>query len=126
MKTFVILSFLLLFFGMGNAQDSLTVSMDDWKFIQKTTQELETALDDCDTLNVKYEKRMSLFQMQVAELEQSNIMCDSIFVAKDKQLEMRKEQISLLNHKIQKQELELIVTRTGGIIIAVVAILLLK
>ena len=108
------------------AQDSIKVDLDDWKFIQKTTQELETALDDCDTLNVMYENRMSLFQMQVAELEQSNIMCDSIFVAKDKQLEMRKEQISLLNYKIQKQELELIVTRTGGIIIAVVAILLLK
>jgi len=126
MKKFVILFMTILITTSAFAQDSIKVDLDDWKFIQKTTQELETALDDCDTLNVMYENRMSLFQMQVAELEQSNIMCDSIFVAKDKQLEMRKEQISLLNYKIQKQELELIVTRTGGIIIAVVAILLLK
>jgi len=126
MKKFVILFMTILITTSAFAQDSIKVDLDDWKFIQKTTQELETALDDCDTLNVMYENRMSLFQMQVAELEQSNIMCDSIFVAKDKQLEMRKDQITLLNHKIQKQELELIVTRTGGIIIAVVAILLLK
>ena len=126
MKTFVILSFLLLFLGMGNAQDSLTVSVDDWKFIQETTQELETALDDCDTLNVMYEKRMSLFQMENHDLQQANLLCDSIVIGKDQQLNWRQEQIDLLNRKIQKQELELWITRGGGLIIAVAAILLLK
>ena len=126
MKTFVILTFLLLFVGMGNGQDSLKVSLDDWKFIQETTQELGTALDECDTLNVMYEKRMSLFQMQVMNLEQANILCDSIFVAKDKQLEMRQEQLDLLNRKIQKQKVELWITRGGGLLIVVAAVLLLK
>jgi len=126
MKTFVILTFLLLFLEMGNAQDSLTVSVDDWKFIQETTQELEKALDDCDTLNVMYEKRMSIFQMEVGELRQANFLCDTILVAKDTQLEIRKHQIDLLNHKIQKQKLELWITRGGGLIVVVAVILLLK
>jgi len=126
MKTFVILTFLLLFLEMGNAQDSLTVSVDDWKFIQETTQELEKALDDCDTLNVMYEKRMSIFQMEVGELRQANFLCDTILVAKDSQLEIRKHQIDLLNRKIQKQKLELWITRGGGLIVVVAVILLLK
>jgi len=126
MKTFVILTFLLLFLEMGNAQDSLTVSVDDWKFIQETTQELEKALDDCDTLNVMYEKRMSIFQMEVGELRQANFLCDTILVAKDSQLEIRKHQIDLLNRKIQKQKLELWITRGGGLLVVVAAVLLLK
>ena len=126
MKTVVILAFLLLFIGMGNIQDSIKVDLDDWKFIQKTTQELETALDDCDTLNVMYENRMSLFQMEVSDLTQANTLCDSIVGGKDAQLNWRQEQIDLLNKKIQKQKLELWVTRGGGLLLVVAAVLLLK
>jgi len=106
--------------------DSLKVAKEDWNYIQETTKELEQALDDCDTLNTMYEQRMSLFQMEVSDLTQANMLCDSIVTKKDEQLEMRKEQIALLNRKIQKQNLELWVTRGGGLILVVAAVLLLK
>ena len=93
------------------AQDSITVDLDDWKFIQKTTQELDSALVECDTLSVMYEQRMSLFQ---------------ITTAKDEQLEMREEQIALLNHKINKQKMEIWMERGGGLLLIVAALLLLK
>jgi hypothetical protein len=126
MKTFVIFLMAILITSASFAQDSLKVAVDDWKFIQETTKELETALDNCDTLNIMYEKRMSLFQMQVADLEQANTLCDSIVIGKDQQLEWRQEQIALLNQKIQKQKLELWVTRGGGLLLVVAAVLLLK
>jgi hypothetical protein len=126
MKTFVILFMTIFIMSTAFAQDSIKIAMDDWKFIQKTTQELGTALDDCDTLNVMYEKRMSLFQMEVSDLRMSNILCDSIVVGKTSQLEMRKEQIALLNRKIQKQKVELWITRGGGLLLVAAAILLLK
>jgi len=126
MKTFVILFMTIFIMNTAFAQDSVTVAKEDWKFIQETTQELEKALDDCDTLNVMYEKRMSIFQMEVGELRQANFLCDTILVAKDTQLEIRKHQIDLLNHKIQKQKLELWITRGGGLIVVVAVILLLK
>ena len=126
MKTFVILFMTIFIMSAAFAQDSLIVSIEDWKFIQETTQELEQALDDCDTLNVLYEKRMSLFQSEVYDLRMGNILCDSIVVAKDSQLEMRKQQIDLLNQKIKKQKVELWLTRGTGIIVVIVAILLLK
>ena len=108
------------------AQDSITVDLDDWKFIQNTTQELDSALAECDTLSVMYEQRMSLFQMQVSDLEQASVICDSITTAKDAQLEMRKEQIALLNHKINKQKMEIWMERGGGLLLIVAALLLLK
>jgi hypothetical protein len=126
MKKFVILFMTIFIMSTAFAQDSIKVAKDDWKFIQETTQELEKALDDCDTLNVMYEKRVSLFQSEVGDLRQANILCDSIKTAKDEQLEMRKEQIALLNQKIKKQNLELWVTRGGGLILVVAAVLLLK
>ena len=126
MKICVIFLMAILITTSVFAQDSIKIAMDDWKFIQKTTQELETALDDCDTLNVMYEKRMSLFQTEVSDLRMSNILCDSIVVGKTSQLKMREEQIALLNRKIQKQKVELWITRGGGLLLVAAAILLLK
>ena len=128
MKTFVIFLFLLLFVGISNAQDdSLKVAVEDWNFIQETTKELETALDDCDTLNVMYEKRISLFQSEVSNLRMANLTCDTMLTKREEQLAMRKEQIDLLNRKIQKQKIELWATRSvGTIAIIVAAVLILK
>ena len=126
MKTLVILFMAIFITSVGFAQDSLKVAKEDWKFIQETTQELEQALDDCDTLNILYERRMSLFQSEVFDLRQANILCDSIKVAKDLQLELRKKQIALLNKKIKKQNLELWITRSGGFILVIATVLLLK
>ena len=69
---------------------------------------------------------MSLFQSEVYDLRMGNILCDSIVVAKDSQLDMRKQQIDLLNQKIKKQKVELWLTRGGGVILVIVAVLLLK
>lgn len=126
MKLLVTFISIILIGSLAFAQDSIKVDLDDWKFIQKTTQELETALDDCDTLNVMYENRMSLFQMEVSDLEQANLLCDSLVVGKDQQLGWRQDQIDLLNRKIQKQKVELWVTRGGGLLLVVAAVLLLK
>ena len=77
MKTFVILTFLLLYMRIGFAQDSLMIAKEDWNYIKTTTLELDSALTECNELNKLYEGRMSEFQLQVYSLLLSAFLLDN-------------------------------------------------
>ncbi len=121
-KFFVILFSAILIMSSAIAQDSLRVSVEEWKFIEKTYLETDSALVDCESLNKLYENRMTLFQMQVADLENANNLCDTLLVKKDKQLELRQEQVALINAQLKKMKFEIWIWRGIGILALVAGV----
>lgn len=117
MKLLVILLSAILLTGVSFGQDdSLKVSVEDWEFVKKTYQETDSARVEAESLNKLYENRMTLFQMQVADLEHANSLCDTIVVKKDKQLELRQQQIEIINAQLKRYKFEVWIWRGVGVL----------
>lgn len=123
MKRFLII--ILLFVGFSYAQDSTLVADEDLRFMKETYQETDSALTDCENLNSLYENRIFEYKGEVEALRDANAYADSVIVLKDAKDEKRKKQIEILNSEIKRQQVEIWLYRSGGIIILVAGALLL-
>ena len=125
-KVLLIIISTFLFVSFGFTQDSLKVAKDDWKYIKETTMELDSALIECEKLGKLYESRMTEFQMEIYNLRLANQVADTIITKKDLQLTKRKEQVNLLNMELKKKKFEIWMYRSGGVLLIVFGLVLLK
>ena len=123
MRVFI---FLLLMSPFVFGQDSLKVSIADWKFIEKTYNQTDSSLVECEQLNKLYERRLSLFQSEIYDLRLASQLCDTLISKKDNQLKLKDDQINILKYQTKKQQLEIWLYRGGGVVLMVIGLLLIK
>lgn len=123
MKLFIVILFMATSIF---SQDYIRVEKTDWEFMKKTYNETDSALTECDSLNSLYEQRINEYGLQVQSLEYANEIIDDILADKNKQLDLREEQISILNTALNKKKTEIWIYRgaTAAVVIAGLLIIL--
>lgn len=117
---------LLLIVGMVNSQEFIKVEKQDWEFLKQTTLEMDSSLTQCKKLNGAFARRIDLFDKEVESLKNASYVADSLMIQKDKQLRLRRKQVSLLNNEIRKNKLKVWLYRGGGVAAIILTVLIIR